>query len=334
MAMRVPVPDGSVTDLVATVLGRDVTIDEINAAFRAAADDGPLANGRLDYSEDPLVSSDIVGSPASCTFDALSTMAIGQRRQDRRLVRQRVGLLEPAGRPRRAGRVLAVGVALRTLDELGDVAGRRVSSSASTSTSRSRTARSTDDLRIRASLPTIRELLDAGRSIVAASHLGRPKGAVDDELRLAPVARSPRRAARPRGRMRSTRSPARTSRPSRATSTPARSCCSRTCASIPARRRTTRPSRSELARLADVYVDDAFGAVHRAHASRRGAARADPADGRPAVAGRLIQRGGRGPLAAARRTRRGPYVAVLGGAKVSDKLAHDRAPSSSASTRS
>ena len=76
MAMRVPVPDGSVTDLVA-ILGREVTVDEINAAFRAASEDGPLAGGLLVYSEDPLVSSDIVGTPASCTFDALSTMANG-----------------------------------------------------------------------------------------------------------------------------------------------------------------------------------------------------------------------------------------------------------------
>jgi glyceraldehyde 3-phosphate dehydrogenase len=77
IAMRVPVPDGSITDLVATV-SRDVTIEEINDAFRAASQSGPLANGRLVYSEDPLVSSDIVGSPASCTFDSLSTMANGR----------------------------------------------------------------------------------------------------------------------------------------------------------------------------------------------------------------------------------------------------------------
>ena len=78
----------------------------------------------LVYTEDPIVSSDIVGSPASCTFDALSTMAMGKRRQGHRLVRQRVGVLEPAGRPGRAGRVEAV--TLRTLDGLEDVAGLRV----------------------------------------------------------------------------------------------------------------------------------------------------------------------------------------------------------------
>jgi glyceraldehyde 3-phosphate dehydrogenase len=76
LAMRVPVPDGSVTDLVAT-LRRAATVEEINAAFKAASESGSLAGGRLIYTEDPIVSSDIVGSPASCTFDALSTMAMG-----------------------------------------------------------------------------------------------------------------------------------------------------------------------------------------------------------------------------------------------------------------
>ena len=76
MSLRVPVPDGSVTDLVAQ-LGREVTKEEVNAAFQAAAD-GPL-KGYLAYTEDPIVSSDIVGSPASCTFDASLTMAYGDQ---------------------------------------------------------------------------------------------------------------------------------------------------------------------------------------------------------------------------------------------------------------
>ena len=74
-ALRVPVPDGSVTDLVC-VLKRDVTRDEINDAYRQASENGSL-KGILAYTEDPIVSSDIVGSPYSCTFDSLSTMAIG-----------------------------------------------------------------------------------------------------------------------------------------------------------------------------------------------------------------------------------------------------------------
>jgi glyceraldehyde 3-phosphate dehydrogenase len=75
ISVRAPVPTGSVTDLVVT-LRRETTADEINAAFEAAATDGPLAP-YLDYSTEPLVSSDIVHSPASCTFDSDLTMAQG-----------------------------------------------------------------------------------------------------------------------------------------------------------------------------------------------------------------------------------------------------------------
>src|SRR3954447_21611680 len=74
-SLRVPVPTGSITDFVG-VLKQDVTTDEINAAFKAAAGSGPLA-GVLVYSDDALVSSDIVGEPASCTFDSSLTMAMG-----------------------------------------------------------------------------------------------------------------------------------------------------------------------------------------------------------------------------------------------------------------
>ncbi|MEA3076652.1 MAG: hypothetical protein QOF60_1560 [Actinomycetota bacterium] len=74
-SLRVPVPDGSITDFTA-ILNKEVTVDEVNAAFKAAADSGPLSKV-LVYSEDPIVSSDIVGSPASCTFDAPLTMVIG-----------------------------------------------------------------------------------------------------------------------------------------------------------------------------------------------------------------------------------------------------------------
>ncbi|GAA3493428.1 type I glyceraldehyde-3-phosphate dehydrogenase [Streptomyces prasinosporus] len=71
MAMRVPVPTGSVTDLVVE-LGREVTKEEVNAAFQKAAE-GEL-KGILEYTEDAIVSSDIVNAPASCTFDSSLTM--------------------------------------------------------------------------------------------------------------------------------------------------------------------------------------------------------------------------------------------------------------------
>lgn len=73
-SLRVPVQDGSITDASVIVNG-SVTIADVNLAFRQAAESGKLAKV-LEYSEAPLVSSDIVGSPASCTFDSLMTMAM------------------------------------------------------------------------------------------------------------------------------------------------------------------------------------------------------------------------------------------------------------------
>jgi len=73
-ALRVPVPDGSITDLVAT-LDEEVSADAVNAAFKEAAD-GPL-KGILRYTDEPIVSSDIVGDPHSCIFDSAITVAGG-----------------------------------------------------------------------------------------------------------------------------------------------------------------------------------------------------------------------------------------------------------------
>ncbi|MBA3347024.1 MAG: type I glyceraldehyde-3-phosphate dehydrogenase [Actinobacteria bacterium] len=75
MSMRAPVPTGSVTDLVCRV-GRETTVDEVKEAFRAAAGSAPL-EGYLQYTEDPIVSSDIKRSPYSCIFDSELTMASG-----------------------------------------------------------------------------------------------------------------------------------------------------------------------------------------------------------------------------------------------------------------
>jgi glyceraldehyde 3-phosphate dehydrogenase len=73
-ALRVPVPDGSIVDFTAT-LDRTVTVDEVNEAFRGAAGREPL--GRvLEYSEEPIVSTDVIGSSASCIFDAPLTMVV------------------------------------------------------------------------------------------------------------------------------------------------------------------------------------------------------------------------------------------------------------------
>lgn len=76
VALRVPVPDGSIVDFVAEV-GRDVTVDYVNDAFRKAAN-GPMQH-ILEYTEEPLVSADIVGNPHSAVFDSLSTMVLDNR---------------------------------------------------------------------------------------------------------------------------------------------------------------------------------------------------------------------------------------------------------------
>jgi glyceraldehyde 3-phosphate dehydrogenase len=75
LALRVPIPDVSITDLVATLRSAP-SVDDINDAYRAAASAGRLA-GLLEFSDEPLVSSDIVNSPASCVFDSGLTMAQG-----------------------------------------------------------------------------------------------------------------------------------------------------------------------------------------------------------------------------------------------------------------
>ena len=77
LALRVPVPDGSITDLVA-VVGSEVTKDEVNDAYREAAQSAGM-QGILKYTEDPIVSSDIVGDSHSCILDGASTMANGNR---------------------------------------------------------------------------------------------------------------------------------------------------------------------------------------------------------------------------------------------------------------
>jgi glyceraldehyde 3-phosphate dehydrogenase len=75
-ALRVPIPTGSATDLTITA-SRDTTVDEVKAAYKAAAD-GPL-KGILTYTEDPIVSSDIVTDPSSCIFDAGLTKVLGNQ---------------------------------------------------------------------------------------------------------------------------------------------------------------------------------------------------------------------------------------------------------------
>jgi len=76
MAIRVPTPDGSIVDLVAT-LKKGASVEEINAAMKTAAETN--LKGIMEYTEDPIVVTDVVGNPHSCVFDAGCTMTIGEK---------------------------------------------------------------------------------------------------------------------------------------------------------------------------------------------------------------------------------------------------------------
>ncbi len=201
---------------------------------------------------------------------------------------------------------------VRTLDDLPDVRGRRVLVRADLNVPL-RDGAITDELRLVSSLPTIRRLVAAGARVIVCSHLGRPEGKVEPSLSMAPVA-------------------ARLAELLGTTVTLAADVAGPDAAAkaaelvdgevlllenlrfVPGETSNDGAFADALARLAEMYVSDAFGAAHRGHASISGV----PAR-IPGVAGELLVReldvlGGL--LAAPQR----PFVAILGGSKVSDKL--------------
>lgn len=173
--------------------------------------------------------------------------------------------------------------------------------------------RITDDTRIRAALPTIQYLLDQNASVVLMSHLGRPKKKVVDSLRLAPIAQHL----------------------SNLIDQPVKSIPVTTGADATAAVQTLQPKdvlilentrfdpreeandqsmAQELAELGDVYVNDAFGAAHRAHASTEGVAHL-----LPAVSGFLMEKE-LAELGSLLADPERPFIAIIGGAKISDKI--------------
>jgi phosphoglycerate kinase len=208
-------------------------------------------------------------------------------------------------------------VGIRTLETLGGVEGLRVFVRVDHNVPLEG-GRVADDARIRASLPTLTELLAGGAGLVVASHLGRPKGEVREELRLAPVAA---RLAELLGReVRAL--PVVTGPEAEAAAgalAPGEVLYLENLRFDPREERDDPAFAAELATLADAYVDDAFGAVHRAHASVHALPRLLLERGARAAAGRLLQREVEALSRLLGEPER-PYVAVLGGAKVSDKL--------------
>ncbi len=173
--------------------------------------------------------------------------------------------------------------------------------------------RISDDTRIRAALPTIQYLLDHGASVVLMSHLGRPKSKVVEKLRLAPIAA---RLAELLGREVKT-VPVTTGPEAEAAAQalkPGEVLLLENTRFDPREEANDEGMARELARLGDVFVNDAFGAAHRAHASTEGVAHFLPAvsgllmEKELAVLGQLLENPER------------PFVAVVGGAKISDKV--------------
>ena len=211
---------------------------------------------------------------------------------------------------------------LRTLDDLGELAGLRVFVRLDLNVPLEDGV-VTDDARIRAGLPTLTELLDRGASVVAASHLGRPRGRVDEALRLRPVAELLRRFLDRVVEYVPTDgvlSPEVEQSCQALAFEPGRLVLLENLRFDPGEEANDRAFAQRLAGLADLYVDDAFGAVHRAHASVVALPAVVQDQGRDTAGGRLLQREVEALSRLVDDPAR-PYVAVLGGAKVSDKLA-------------
>ncbi|MFM8626715.1 MAG: phosphoglycerate kinase [Actinomycetota bacterium] len=178
------------------------------------------------------------------------------------------------------------------LEDLGDVAGKRVLMRTDFNVPMEGpddARRITDDFRIRAALPTIEWLVSRGASVVCASHLGRPKGAPEQKYSMAPVRARLAELAPGVEMLENLRFD-------------------------PGEEGNTPEFVARLIDGVDMYVNDAFGAAHRAHASIVG-----PPRSLPSAAGRLLQREVE-VLGTLRDKPKTPFVAVLGGAKVSDKL--------------
>jgi phosphoglycerate kinase len=175
-----------------------------------------------------------------------------------------------------------------------------------------------DDTRITATLPTLRYLIDHGAAVILVSHLGRPKGKPNADMSLAPVAQ--RLAEHLKAPVKFVADTiGAEAQAAVASIKPGDILLLENVRFLPGEEANDGALSEQLAQYADIYVDDAFGTSHRAHASTAGVADVMKRNGKPAVAGFLIEKELRflgGALAKPER----PFTAILGGAKISGKI--------------
>lgn len=174
-----------------------------------------------------------------------------------------------------------------------------------------------DDTRLVAALPTLNYLLERNAALILCSHLGRPKG-VDPKLTMDPVAKRLGELLNRPVKKVSTFVGDETTKAVKALQ-PGQVLLLENTRFDPGEEKNSPELAEKLAELADVYVNDAFGSAHRAHASTEGVARIMKADGRPAVAGFLMEKE-LNYLGEALSNPERPFIAIIGGAKISGKI--------------